>query len=322
MPDPDNDVNQIRFDDPWKEPRPRPYYLTKMGSAHLGDSVEVMKKIKDESIDLIVTSPPYALIREKDYGNVSSDEYIKWFSPFAEQFYRILKPEGSFVLNIGGSWVKGEPSKSLYTYDLLLDLCRNKKHPFNLAQDLYWYSPAKLPAPAEWVTVRRMRVKDSVEFLWWFSKSAFPKADNTNVLKEYSESMKKLFKNGYKAKLRPSGHDISDNFNKKHDGAIPSNLIVASNTDSNSRYMRLCRKYKVKPHPARFPRQLPEFFIKLLTERNSIVLDPFGGSNITGKEAEKIGRRWICIDNEEEYLYTSQFWFNENQILSSARSPY
>jgi len=322
MPKLSSEIKQIRFDDPWIEPRLRPFYETNLGSAYLGDSVEVMKKIKDESIDLIMTSPPYALIREKDYGNVSSNDYIKWFRPFAEQFYRILKTEGSFVLNIGGSWVKGGPSKSLYTYDLLLDLCRNKKHPFNLAQDLYWYSPAKLPAPAEWVTVRRMRVKDSVEFLWWFSKSEFPKADNTKVLKEYSESMRKLLKNGYKAKLRPSGHDISTKFNRKHDGSIPSNLLVASNTDSNSRYMRLCREHGIQPHPARFPRQLPEFFIKYLTDKDDLVIDPFGGSNITGKEAEKIGRRWICIDNVEEYLYASQFWFKENQIISSRRNPY
>jgi len=320
--DADSEIMQTALIEAWTLLKSQPYYQTKLGSSYLGDSEEIMKEIESESVDLIITSPPYALIREKDYGNVTSNEYINWFQPFADEFYRILKPDGSFVLNIGGSWVKGEPSKSLYTYDLLLDLCRNERHPFKLAQDLYWYNPAKLPAPAEWVTVRRIRVKDSIEFLWWFSKSKSPKADNNRVLKQYSKSMEKLLKNGYQAKLRPSGHDISKKFSTRHKGAIPSNLIVASNTDSNSRYMRKCREYGIQPHPAKFTKDLPDFFINYLTDRRDKVLDPFGGSNVTGMVAEKLGRRWMCLDNVEEYLFASQFRFKEEEVLASIRNPY
>jgi hypothetical protein len=134
---------------------------------------------------------------------------------------------------------------------------------FHLAQEFYWYNPAKLPALAEWVTVRRIRVKDSIECLWWLSKSTKPKADNRKVLVEYSEDMKRLLKRGYRAKERPSGHKITSKF-KECGGSIPGNVITMGNNDSNGRYLSRCKEAGMKPHPARFPVQLPEFFIKFL----------------------------------------------------------
>src|SRR5690606_29620360 len=226
------------------------------------------------------------------------DEYIEWFMQFAREFARILKPEGSLVIDIGGTWLKGYPVRSLYHFELVLQLCKPVEENgggFNLAQELYWYNPAKLPTPAEWVTVRRERVKDAVNTVWWLSPSPHPKANNRRVLKPYSQAQEKLMRKGYKPKLRPSEHDISDKFGKDNKGAIPPNLIYgaegneseavgdpvivptnvisASNTSSNDQYLRLCRKYGVKPHPARFPRDLPEFVIGLTTEENDVVLD-------------------------------------------------
>lgn len=284
-------------------------YKTHYGAAYLGDALGYLHDMADNSVDLIMTSPPFALRRKKEYGNVSADEYIEWFIPFATEFHRILKPEGSFVLDIGGSWNPGEPTRSLYHYELLVALCR-RLH-FYLAQEFFWYNPARLPTPAEWVTVRRVRVKDAVNTVWWLSKTPHPKANNRNVLREYSDSMRDLLVRGYKAKLRPSGHDISDKFQRDNGGSIPPNLIELSNTESNSYYMTACRQADIKPHPARFPVALPEFFIKFLTDPHDLVVDPFGGSNSTGEAAERLQRYWITLELVPEYLEGSKFRFRE-----------
>jgi DNA modification methylase len=329
-----------------------PYNQTDLGTAYWGDSLQLMKNIPDESIDLICTSPPFALIRKKEYGNKDQHEYIKWFREFAQEFYRILKPKGSLIIDLGGSWIKGYPVRSLYHFELVIDLCKPKTEGglgFFLAQELYWYNPAKLPTPAEWVTVRRERVKDAVNNIWWLSKDPHPKANNKRVLRPYSEAMKNLLKNGYDAKLRPSGHDISTKFSNDRGGAIPPNIIdgqiekeygeigspilgffdwlfindlaqpvnviSASNTSSNDYYQRRCKETGIKPHPARFPQSLPEFFINLCTEPGDLVLDPFAGSNMTGRVAETLQRRWLSFEINETYLQASKFRFEADSPL-------
>ncbi len=286
---------------------PRPCYSTHYGAAFVGDALELISYLESDSVHLIVTSPPFALKRKKEYGNVDPEEYVDWFIPFAKEFWRVLRPDGSFVLNIGGSWNPGLPTKTLYNFELLIRLCKDVG--FHLAEDFYWLNPARLPSPAEWVNVRRIRVKDAVDPVWWLSKTAHPKADNRRVLKPYSRSMEELLQKGYKPKLRPSGHDISPHFQKNRGGAIPTNLLTIANTESNSYYLRACRKVGVKPHPARFPIGLPEFFIKFLTREGEVVLDPFAGSNVTGGAAERVNRRWIAFEISEEYLKGSKFRF-------------
>jgi DNA modification methylase len=297
---------------------PDPYYRTPFGAALLGDSQDLLASLPGESIDLIVTSPPFALRRKKAYGNVSADEYVAWFRTFSRQFHRLLKEKGSLVIDIGGSWNAGEPTRSLYQYELLLDLA---KLGFKLCQDFFWYNPSRLPSPAEWVNVRRIRVKDAVDPIWWMSKSAFPNANNRRVLGEYSESMVQLIKNGYKAKMRPSGWDISSKFQRDNGGAIPPNLIEIANTESNSYYLRACAQSGVKPHPARFPAKLPRFFIDFLTDPGDLVLDPFAGSNVTGEAAEAARRRWIAFELVEEYLQGSRFRFERPNALEGAKHP-
>jgi len=288
---------------------PHPYYTTEYGVAYHGDALELSKQIPDDSLSLIMTSPPFALNKKKPYGNVSSEKYIDWFRPFANEFHRILKEDGSLVIHIGGSWEKGRPTRSLYHLELLVDLCRNGTKMFYLAQDFYWFNPARLPSPAEWVTVKRVRLKDAVDPIWWLSKVPNPKADNRNVLVPYSKAMKKLLKNGYNSGLRPSGHDISDKFQQNHGGAIPPNLLAISNTESNSEYLHSCRAANLPAHPARYPVELPDFFIRFLTDEDDWILDPFAGSNATGQAAEKNLRRWIAFEKEESYLQGSRFRF-------------
>lgn len=284
-----------------------PYFSTARGAAYLADAEELLRCVPDGSVNLIMTSPPYALHFKKEYGNADQGEYVRWFLRFARHFHRVLAEDGSLVVDIGGAWTPGQPTRSLYQFELLLALC--KEIGFHLAQEFYWFNPAKLPSPAEWVTVRKIRVKDSVNCLWWLSRSAWPKADNRRVLTQYSADMKRLIRRGYKAKRRPSGHNITDKFAER-EGAIPPNILIFGNNDANGCYMSRCKEAGAKPHPARFPLQLPTFFIRYLTDEDDIVLDPFAGSNTTGEAAEREGRRWMAIECEVKYLETSLFRFD------------
>lgn len=280
---------------------PDPVIATKLGKAFCGDSAALMPiLLEDNSVDLVVTSPPYGLVRKKDYGNEDADRYVAWFKQFAYEFVRVLKPTGSLVIDIGGAWKKGRPSRSLYHYELLMMLCR--EFGFELAQEFFWWNPSKLPTPAEWVTVRRIRTKDAVNCIWWLSKTPYPKASNKRVLQPYSRSMRDLLENGYRPKLRPSGHNISNKFRRDNKGSIPPNLIALANTESNSAYQRYCRERDLPEHPARFPAGIPAFFMRMLTDMGDLIVDPFAGSCVSGYVAEEMGRRWLCIDSECTYL--------------------
>jgi DNA modification methylase len=297
----------------------RPFYSTSSGSAFSGDARDLLLKTPTRSISLLMTSPPFALRRKKDYGNVDAQDYVEWFLHFGREAYRVLKDDGSLVIDIGGSWVPGQPTRSLYHFELLIALC--KEVGFHLAEEFFWYNPSKLPSPAEWVNVRRIRVKDAVNCVWWLSKTPNPKANNRRVLRTYSESMLDLIKNGYVAKKRPSGWDISKKFGRDNGGAIPPNLLMIPNTDSNSSYLERCRNAGYKPHPARFPADLPRFFIKFLTDsKDDVVLDIFAGSNMTGWVAEQEGRPWLSFELREDYLEASKFRWEPSQILSRSRT--
>lgn len=291
----------------------RIYHATKLGRIYHADSLDVMKTMTAGSVDLIMTSPPFGLTREKEYGNVREQAYLDWFKPFAKAFHRILKDTGSLVIDIGGAWKPGHPVRSLYHFKLLIMLC--EEFGFHLAQDFYWWNPSKLPTPAEWVNIRRIRVKDGINTVWWLSKTEWPRASNRRVLQPYSPSMEHLLANGYKAKLRPSGHEISDKFSINNGAAIPPNLIAIPNTESNSAYMRYCQEKKIKAHPARFPADLPEYFVRMLTDPGDMVFDPFGGSCITGEVSQRLGRKWACAEMVEDYLKGALGRFVQQPVL-------
>jgi site-specific DNA-methyltransferase (cytosine-N4-specific) len=190
---------------------------------------------------------------------------------------------------------------------------------FHLAQECFWYNPAKMPVPAEWVTVRRIRIRDSVEYVWWLSKTPWPKANNRAVLRQYSKDMIRLNAKGLNGTTRPSGHNIRSSFSKVESGGsipanvieeIPIDLLKIGNNAANDPYTIKCKDAGVKVHPARFPAALPEFFAKLLTIEGDIILDPFAGSNTTGAVAETLQRRWLAIEKVEEYLASSKFRFD------------
>jgi site-specific DNA-methyltransferase (cytosine-N4-specific) len=325
-----------------------------------------------------VTSPPFALQRKKAYGNKSPEEYVGWFLDFAEKVYEALAEDGSLVIDIGGGWQKGKPLRSHYHFKLLSALTDDNGlladrfgETFNLAQDFYWYNPAKLPTPAQWVTIERIRVKDAVNHVWWLSKSdAREKPDNRRVLKEYSDAQKRLIEKGHDSQSRPSEHELSDTFDEPaENGAIrpnfrnaiddsstiqssaellenldvpepllemvleeglteelvqtlgaahtEDNVLEVANTRSTTPYLEACKETDTEIHPARFPRELPKFFIQFLTELGDTVLDIFAGSNTTGQMAQQTGRKWLAFESEETYLEGSRYRFQEPEEIHS-----
>ena len=289
-------------------------YQTSCGSSYCGDARELLDELAPSSVQLVVTSPPFALLREKSYGNRAQDEYIDWLLEFGRKVQRVLTDDGSFVLDLGGAYQRGVPVRSLYQYKVLIRFCEELG--FFLAEEFYWHNPSKLPSPIEWVNKRKIRVKDTVNTLWWFSKTEWPYANVEAVLTEYSPRMKKLLADStkyYRPKERPSGHSISGNFDKDNGGAIPSNLLQIPNSESNSQYLRYCNLVGAEVHPARFPADLPAFFVRFLSRPGDTVLDIFAGSNTTGAVAEKLGRRWLAFEQHLPYVASSVLRFASNE---------
>lgn len=294
-------------------------YRTDLGICLKGKAEEILQSPKiaehlKHKVDLIFTSPPFPLNRKKKYGNLKGNAYVDWLAAFADTFKVLLKPKGSIVIELGNAWEQGKPSMSTLALKALLALL--EKGEFTLCQQIIWYNPARLPSPAQWVNVERIRLKDAYTHLWWMSRSDRPLADNRQVLTEYSDSMKDLLrKQKYNTGKRPSQHKIgAKSFLKNNAGAIPSNVITLANTLSNTEYQVYCREQALQPHPARMPPGLAEFFIKFLTKPDMLVLDPFAGSNTTGAAAEKLGRRWIAIEPQDDYISGSKGRFNGNII--------
>lgn len=256
----------------------------------------------NNKVQLILTSPPFPLNKKKKYGNLIGTEYLNWFSNLSNKFKKLLSPDGSIVIEIGNSWKKGYPTMSTLALESLLQFKKNGD--LHLCQQFICSNPARLPSPAQWVNIERIRVKDSYTNIWWMSPNLRPKANNRNILQEYSDSMKKLLKSReYNSGLRPSGHKIGKtSFLKNNKGSIPSNVITLSNTSSNDKYSKYCKKNNIQLHPARMNSGLAEYFINFLTEPGDIVLDPFAGSNTTGFVAETLKRKWISIEPVKEYI--------------------
>ena len=280
-------------------------YQTSNGVMYHGKCEEILNdylKNGGVPVNLIFTSPPFPLNRAKKYGNMTGEEYLSWLEDLAKLFSTLLAENGSIVIEIGNAWEAGIPAQSTLPMEALLAF--KKAGGFYLCQEFIHYNPARLPSPIEWVNKKRIRVKDSFTRIWWLSNTPNPKANNKNVLVPYSKQMKKLLKTGsYNSGKRPSEYDIGSNsFSTNNGGAIPSNVLIASNTVSNDDYLKYCKANDFEIHPARMPKELPEFFIQLLTEENDLVLDPFGGSNSTGYIAEKLNRKWIAVEAEKKYI--------------------
>jgi site-specific DNA-methyltransferase (cytosine-N4-specific) len=316
-------------------------YSTDLGAYYIGKCEELLSSRVGEDlknkVQLIITSPPFPLNKKKQYGNLQGEEYRNWFISLAEIFSELLTDDGSIIIEIGNSWVPNRPIQSLLHLESLLGFVKSEKANLNLCQEFICYNPSRLPSPAQWVTINRIRTIDSFTHIWWMSKSDYPKADNSKVLRPYSKSMKNLLKNQkYNDGVRPSEHNISSTgFLKDHGGSImhnvieleqiderkelrlPKNIFSVANTKSNDFFLRTCRERNIKLHPARMQPEIVKFFVELLTDPNDIVLDPFAGSNTTGFYSESLGRRWVGIDVDEQYGMQSTIRFEDPTIKTN-----
>ena len=309
-------------------------HRTKLGKYYNGDSTHLLKgklgKNLTGKVQLILTSPPFPLNEKKSYGNLTGEVYKEWFVNLAKTFSDLLSEDGSIIIELGNSWEPGRPVQSLLHLESLIGFANNPDANLRLVQQFVCYNPARLPSPAQWVTVERIRLTDSFTHIWWLAKSDFPKADNTRVLRPYSKSMDGLLKRqSYNSGQRPSEHRISEgSFTKNHGGSIMPNVLEleqmdssrevrlpnvmsVANTSSNDFFHRTCREKGIKLHPARMPEQVASFFIEFLTEPGDLVLDPFAGSNTAGYTAERLGRRWVAIEILEKYAEQSKVRFGD-----------
>ena len=323
-----------------------------VGEAYQGSCEEVLKdknfqKKYKGKIDLIFFSPPFALNNKKSYGNTEGEEYINWLSSYGKLFTSYLSAKGSIVIELGNSWEAKKPYQSTVPMEALLEFKKNSN--LKLCEEFIYYNSGKLPGPAEYVTKQRSRVTDAFSRIWWLAKEGkgiLPNdyADNKKVLKPYSKRMEQLLtKQYYNSGKRPSGHAIgTKSFLKRNKGAIPRNVLdlndkvkltinkslsdkvfTMGNNSSNGEYERLCIENNFKIHDARMPVRLAEFFISFCTNKykpnakanSCMVMDPFAGSATTGQAAQFCDRKWVTIEQDEDYAKSSEFRFHHNPQL-------
>lgn len=265
-------------------------------------------------VQLIFTSPPFPLNEKKRYGNRLGQEYLNWLVGLAEPLGDVLAPDGSFVVELGNAWEPGKPVMSTLALKALMSL--QEAGGFNVCQQFVVHNPARLPSPAQWVNVQRIRVKDAYTNVWWMSRTPQPKADNRKVLIDYSPAMKKLLeRQSYNAGTRPSEHRIGQtSFLSDNGGAIPGNVLQVSNTVSTDAYRRFCKENRLRLHPARMAPELVEFFVRFLTDEGDLVFDPFAGSNTTGAVADQLRREWIAVEPEMDYIAGSRGRFDVESL--------
>jgi DNA modification methylase len=300
----------------------KPIFKTKLGKLFVGKCEEVLPAVRDlktTKARLLFTSPPFPLKRKKRYGNLAGEEYVEWIESLALTFANVVADDGSIVIEMGNAWEPLRPVQSLLPIKALMRFVENKQAGLRLCQEFVCYNPARLPSPAQWVTIDRIRVKDSFTRVWWMAKQDRPLADNRRVLKKYSQAMEELLeRQSYNHGKRPSEHVLSKKgFLQKHEGSIPPNVVLPedndlpedfleyANTGSVENYQKFCRDNKITSHPARMPPKLAEFFIKYLTKPGDLVIDPFGGSNTVGHAAERLGRKWLTVEANPLYAAAS-----------------
>ncbi|NEO83011.1 MAG: site-specific DNA-methyltransferase [Spirulina sp. SIO3F2] len=316
------------------------FYRTRYGKLLLGDFLDISKQYLNRyyknKFQLIITSPPFPLNNKKRYGNLQGENYLTWFTGLAPTFENLLSERGSLIIEMGNSWEKERPVQSLLHLECLLEMVKHPDCNLRLVQEFIAYNPSRLPSPAQWVTVNRIRTVDSYTHIWWIAKHDYPKADNSKVLRPYSKEMQRLIRSKtFNSGKRPSQHDINPiAFTRDNGGSIshnlfefepidfkrkvrlPHNVLSFSNTNSNDHFLRMCRKKGITPHPARMNPGLISFFTEFLTDEGDLVLDPFSGSNTTGYVAEKLKRRWISVEIDEKYANESIIRFGDPKLES------
>lgn len=250
-----------------------------------GDCLAVMEQLPDNSVDLIITSPPYADSRAKTYGGIKPDQYVDWFLPKAEQMFRVLKPTGTFILNIKEKVVKGE--RHTYVLELILAL---KKQGWLWTEEYIWHK--KNCCPGKWPN----RFRDAWERCLQFNKEKHFKMNQEDVMVPTGDWAKSRLKNLGSNDVVRQESKVKSGFGKNvsnwvgRDMAYPSNVLHLATETGN------------KGHSAAFPTSLPDWFIRLFTDPDDLVLDPFNGSGTTSIVSLRLGRNSIGIDIHEDYV--------------------
>ena len=263
-----------------------------------GDCLEQLKTLKDDSIDLIITSPPYADQRKTTYGGIAPENYVEWFLPVAKELYRVLKPEGTFILNIKEKVQHGE--RSTYVIELILAM---RRQGWLWTEEFIWHK--KNCYPGKWPN----RFRDAWERLLQFNKAKKFNMYQEAVMVPMGDWAKNRLKNLSEIDKIRDNSKVGSGFGKnisnwlERDMAYPTNVLHLATECSN------------KNHSAAFPESLPEWFIKLFTQEYDTVLDPFMGSGTTVFVANRMNRHAIGIDIVDEYCEKVQKQINEQKMM-------
>lgn len=250
----------------------------------LGDSKKILKKIPDNSVDLIFTSPPYADQRKNTYGGIHPDKYVEWFLPISKELLRVLKPSGTFVLNIKEKVVDGE--RSTYVMELILAM---RKQGWFWTEEFIWHK--KNSFPGKWPN----RFRDSWERLLQFNKEKKFTMYQEQVMVPMGDWAKSRLKNLSETDKIRDESKVGSGFGKKISNWVDRELAYPTNV------LHLATECNNKNHSAAFPEALPEWFIKLFTKEGDVVLDPFMGSGTTNFVAQRMSRNSIGIEILPEY---------------------
>ena len=266
----------------------------------LGDSKNELRKLSDNSVDLIITSPPYADSRKNTYGGVSPDEYVEWFLPISEELLRTLKPTGTFVLNIKEKVVSGE--RHTYVLELILAL---RKQGWLWTEEFIWHK--KNSFPGKWPN----RFRDSWERLLQFNKAKNFNMHQEAVMVPMGDWAKTRLKSLSAVDLTRDESKVGSGFGKKISNWVNRDMAYPNNV------LHLATECGNKNHSAVFPEALPEWFIKLFTQEGDVVLDPFLGSGTTSRVAKRMGRHSIGIELLPEYYAAAKEQINDSPEQSA-----
>lgn len=287
-------------------------YTTQYGQAYNGNCLDLINsELEDNSVQLFLSSPPFPQVKDRnDYKNPDPNTFVDWLLNITQMLTPKLKRNGSIVFDLGHVYNFKSPTLNIYNYEFIYRAVKELNLQFCF--QFFYYNPSQLPSPTAYCNRMKIRPKNSVNLVPWFSLTPKPYADTTKVLNKYSRKFRKLLKcdevhsDNFET---PSGHYIHNDTWKNNKGSIPSNLLRIANSDSRDPYLSACRSVGLKPHSARMPKNLARFFIKYLTAENDLVVDIFGGSGTTAFCSEELNRHWKTFELDRSFVATSAFRF-------------
>ncbi|MEW5842645.1 MAG: site-specific DNA-methyltransferase [Bacteroidota bacterium] len=280
-------------------------YTNRKTKIYLGDAKEELKKVDEDSIDLIFTSPPYADSRKNTYGGIHPDRYVEWFLPFSKELLRVLKPSGTFVLNIKEKVVNGE--RHTYVIDLIHEM---RKQGWLWTEEFIWHK--KNSYPGKWPN----RFRDSWERLLQFNKTKRFSMYQEEVMVPVGDWAKSRLRNLSKTDKTRDNAKNGSGFGKNVSNWLGRELVYPTNV------LHLATECNNKEHSAAFPDELPEWFIKLFTKEGDVVLDPFMGSGTTVIVANKMGRVGVGIEIVKEFYRLADNQLGQNIFAAEPRVKY